>query len=183
MTPLVPRALHSLVRDVDTQAPFDKTLVTEWGAADGVLLAHFDDGVLWGTLTSGLLRLAHVPRAPRARWLTLLDARVFNQTHELRYWRTSNGGCRGVRVSDEPLDGSTTTEYPHSVEANYVLLGDRTSDSAPAGFVIRRAPGGHEHAAPEGAERIWVRHYFQRDSQTGLLREASHRWLGLKGTS
>jgi hypothetical protein len=49
-------------------------------------------------------------------------------------------------------------------------------------FVEMRGRAGERHFPPGSPirTRLRVRHYFQQDPSTGLLRMAEHRWRGLE---
>lgn len=147
---------------------------------DGVVLGHAYDGLIWGRVQNGRLELAtdYVPGvgAP-LRAETLLDLRFFNTEEELRIWP---GGPRlqACRLTE----GRTGQCYAGYQDQSYELLRQPKNPPPPAvPFVLLEGLAGQRHAPPgEPVPRsLTVRHYFERDPETGLLRVAEHRLLGL----
>lgn len=150
--------------------------------AEHFVLAHANDGVIWGRLFDDGLRVAERHAGdpwPELRWSTLLDLRAFGPAGEVRLWRGREGSLRGYSIEDWELDESLVN-YSHSIDREYLLLGKRTEALAPTGlFERRRGRGGEQHAAPSGFTKMSIRHLYQRDVNSGLLRESDQRWRGL----
>lgn len=151
-----------------------------WNGKDGVLLGHAYDGQIWGRVRNGRLELAgdHVPGVGASlRAETMLDLRLFNAGQELRIWP---GGPRlqACRLTE----GQTGQCYAGYQDQSYELLRQPKNPPPPAApFVLLEGLAGQRHAPPgEPVPRsLAVRHYFERDPETGLLRVAEHRLLGL----
>lgn len=159
-----------------SDATVESWLVEVWGEAPGALLAHAFDGVIWGWCQGGLLRSAdRRPRDPWPlfRWETLTNLRIFSQHVELRVWRDGAGIVHARRLVE--IDGD---RFIAAVDRKYLLLGRDVKPHDDA-FDVRRSQRGEQHAVPRGAAQVKVRHSFEVDPQTGLIREAEHRWLGL----
>lgn len=152
-------------------------LIEAWGeSAPGALLVHALDGVIWGWCQGGRLRTAERRPGdpwPLLRWETLTSLRMFSQDTELRVWRDGEGIVHARRLQE--IDGE---RFVAALNRSYVLLGKDVEPRDDA-FEVRRSPRGERHAVPRGAARVKVRHSLEVDPQTGLVREAEHRWLGL----
>lgn len=171
---------HDLVEELlapSREVPLETWLSDTWGdAPPGVLLAHALDGVIWGWCQGRRLRTAerrHGDPWPPLRWETVTSLRVFSHDVELRVWHDSDGLVHARRLSER--DGG---RFIAALDRTYVLLGKDVAQHDGA-FDVRRSPRGERHAVPHGAAYVKVRHSFEADPQTGLTREAEHRWLGL----
>lgn len=107
------------------------------------LLVHSDDGVNWGTVKNGRLVISHdhFPEiAPPLRAITLQQARLFGTTGELLIWRKDEGHVSRFQAATDEAD---------TLQAHYLLWGDRQEGSAKDGFVLL-ADGaeGLRHAPP-----------------------------------
>ena len=68
------------------------------------LLAHADDGVIWGRVDKGVLQTSHsaFPQvSPPLRALTLQQARLFGPDAELLVWRDGEGNWQARLLRDE----------------------------------------------------------------------------------
>lgn len=82
------------------------------------LLAHADDGVIWGRVDeTGHLKTSHeaFPHvSPPLTRITLQQLRLFGQNHELHLWRTEPGRFQGRVIRDkEPPQEKKADEYRH----------------------------------------------------------------------
>ena len=137
-------------------------------ARDGmaILLAHADDGVIWGEVRDGALVLAGsaFPRvAVLLRASTLQQARLFGPTGELRVWRDEKNGFCGVLIRDEESDEVIAEEQ--------WLWGTRDSEPREKFTLLREGSQGMLHAPPLDELRhneravLKVRHYITADEQ------------------
>lgn len=151
-----------------------------------VLLAHADDGVIWGRVENQQLRLP--PRAvheqAELRNETLQMARLFDDAQELFIWRTDERTWQGRELIDG--EGETRNYF----EEAQVLWG--THVEAASGHFARVAEGqqGLRHAVPlqdlkedtdwgdDHPLRLKVRHYLAEDEE-GWLRIAMSRLVDL----
>jgi CRISPR-associated protein (TIGR03984 family) len=149
-----------------------------WGEEDGWALGHADDGVLWGKVEQG--RLIMAPATPLERE-TLLDLRLFNLEHELRIFRRG-AALRACHVT-QARGREEAVCYQAIEQRSYLLLG--RPEQAPEGeFVTLLGPGGQRHTPPRlkgGAAptKLLVRHYYEQEPDSGLLRESTQRYLEL----
>jgi CRISPR-associated protein (TIGR03984 family) len=157
-------------------------LAVLWNREDGVLLGHAYDGLIWGRVRNGRLELAsgflaQVGASLRAE--TLLDLRVFNPQQELRVWQ-AGAGLKACRLTE----GQSGQRYAGYQDQSYQLLRQPNPNKPlqQARFVVLEGLAGQRHAPPgEPVPRcLAVRHYLEGDPETGLLRIAEHRLLGLE---
>lgn len=152
------------------------------------LLAHCDDGVIWGELRDKTLALscdqAAFPKAGLTlRWETLQQARLFGEAGEILIWPGPQGWQARLRRDNtgEPI------EY---IDEPHILWGNRQAPGTipQHGFLqiaegsqgiihappIRRAPTDRERA------RLCVRHYLA-EAETGMVRIVAIRLVRLIG--
>lgn len=145
----------------------------------GYLLAHADDGVIWGRIDADELHIA--PTSPSLRANTLQQARLFSSTGELLLWR-SDSGWRARHVSD--VAGSADDV----IDEDQVLWGDTVVEATPNGFtLVREGSQGMRHAVPIAVTaeqlrqhklRLRVRHYIS-NNEDGEARIALSRLVQL----
>ena len=145
------------------------------------LLAHADDGVIWGQVEDGRLITSHDAFAdvsPPLRTLTLQQARLFGAQVELLLWRGEIGWLARL-VEDAPGSGEHCDE-------GHVLWGNQRHDGCKGFTLVHEGRQGLFHAPPVGVLedafaggrrplRLRVRHYLGADPDTGLVRVAISR--------
>ena len=142
------------------------------------LLAHADDGVIWGQVRDDKLLLAgdNFAVSPPLRAVTLQDARLFGPAAEVHLWRDEESGWRSCVVQDgigNPVE--TLDEY-------HMLWGTQIENSEDGFTWVGDGEIKHYHAPPiegnrlqfgQGGQRrplrLWVRHYLETDDDTGLV--------------
>jgi CRISPR-associated protein (TIGR03984 family) len=165
--------------------------VTEWLSAQArehdltTLLAHADDGVIWGRVDGGGLRTSHdvfgETVSPPLRAVTLQQVHLFGPQAELLVWRGEDGWM--ARLSEETPDGEHYDE-------GQMLWGNQRVDGRDGFTLVSEGRQGLRHAPPvdvDAAEfsadhrplRLQVRHYLQTEAETGLVRVALSRLVGL----
>ncbi|MBK8252395.1 MAG: hypothetical protein IPK82_06965 [Polyangiaceae bacterium] len=167
-----------------------QALAEGWREKTGWIVGHADDGVLWGTIVDGTIRMAvdfNVADATPLRGETLLDLRIFNHGAELRCFR-DGGEITGVLVREKTYPNGEPAEFYATQQMEYALLQAESSnvgsfpDAESNPFGILRGRGGQLHTPPLVDGRLpthlSVRHYFER-LENGLLRMAEHRLLDL----
>lgn len=157
------------------------------------LLAHCDDGVIWGRLESdGRWRRsseAFPKESPPLREQTIQQLRIFGLGGEALLWR-SDGAFHGRWATEgaAPLDEALQPQ-----DESYLLLGDRLLGPPQDGFCVLGDATGSRHAAPiecnqaelgqPGQGRyplhLQVRHYFEQDSESGAVRICMTRLVNL----
>jgi len=150
------------------------------------LLAHADDGVIWGKIGANGLITSHqlVPQlSPLLRLVTLQQLFLFGADDEVRLWRDEDGWL-ACRISD----GGGAEAFDEA----QILWGDKVvRDFTAEGFthVREEKQGGMDHVVPlkvTNAElkarqlRLCVRHFIDYDEQTGESRIALSRLTGVE---
>jgi len=173
---LAPHNLRAPALKVDTAANLTDWLSASWDGGHAWMLAHAFDGVIWGRVVDGTVKTPFDDRrCPQLRWSTLLHLRIFEQeAGELRLWRSGDGRMCAVRVKE--VDGD---RFAARIDRDYQLLGGSGVEQGD-GFDLRTSGTGDAQIVPRGASRLCVRHSYEVDPDTGLLRETEHRWLALR---
>jgi CRISPR-associated protein (TIGR03984 family) len=164
------------------------------------LLAHCDDGVVWGyrdsadtwRLSSGLVFPSLQKSAsPTLRHESLQQVRLFGDEGELLVWR-DEVSLRGRWLHDSGID--SLEEHQRPIDEYYLLLGDRMLDDSMDGFTLVGDAAGSRHSVPvecsagdfdlryrgRGDPPPWplqlhVRHYLEQDERSGTVRIAASR--------
>jgi CRISPR-associated protein (TIGR03984 family) len=153
------------------------------------LLAHADDGVIWGELRDGQLVTSDsvAPEvSPPLRAETLQQARVFAGDAELLLWRDGDNQWH-ARLIRQSADGETPT-FTDVIDEPQMLWG--THGEHRNGFtLLRDGAQGLRHAVPmqlplgqnheTNPPRLWVRHYLQEDPN-GFTRIVVSRLFDLR---
>lgn len=160
------------------------------------LLAHADDGVIWGKSDDGRLITSYDAAqgnaearkvCPPLRLETLQQARLFVKQAELLLWRGGNNSWH-ARLIGDVKDGDTA-EWQDTIDEPQILWG---TDPEPLdhGFtLIRDGAQGLRHAVPLEVTghfteqsrplRLEVRHYL-KDDPTGFTRIVASRLVTLR---
>ncbi len=132
------------------------------------LLAHADDGVIWGEVRDDGLHLSSdiFPNDdspaifPPLRAVTLQQAHLFGPSAELLLWR--DGVDWRARMIQDGL--GENGEY---FDESHLLWGDRAEDHKDGFLLVRQGNEGLRHAPPlpqaELPARLQVRHYLAYD--------------------
>lgn len=180
---------------VPTDFDPERWLVSNAQRDMGFVLAHAEDGVIWGRVENGQLGLAgkrfsQVDVSLDIR--TLQQARLFGPAGEVIVWRTPEGKFLARRIADGPTPSADTIEDQQWLWGTPIGEKDaqgRFSLMERHGFMLlREGKQGLRHAPPIGHlglkldERVMltVRHYIDSDPQTGLAYIADSRLLELR---
>jgi len=185
------KEIQRQVQPVTVEAAFENS-VADWLVRQAqdygltTMLAHADDGVIWGRIEQGRLLTSRdaFPEenvSPVLRALTLQQVRLFSPEAELLLWR-ANGGWQARLI----VDGAG--EAVEFFDEWQILWGTRC-EAIQEGFTLV-ADGAleHRHAPPVGLSdssfasdenrrplRLQVRHYLETDPDSGLVRVALSR--------
>lgn len=154
-------------------------------AREGMLvLAHADDGLLWGRVQDGGFVWPPKEVYEQAQWrqITLQMARLFDADQEVLLWRTGENAWRARRLTDGEGAACSTLDEAQVLWGTEVV-------AAGGGFTcVVEGEQGFRHAMPlvlnEQADltnhplRLDVRHYLSDDE--GWLRISNSRLTGLR---
>jgi CRISPR-associated protein (TIGR03984 family) len=145
-----------------------------------LLLAHADDGVIWGKIVNGALLT--MPSNTPLRAETLQQARLFNSAGEYYVWRDGDGKFHARVIMDSEGEPIECFDEPQ------ILWGDR-AEPAEHGFTeMSDGAQGLVHYVPievtkarsgKRPLRLVVRHYLKTDEH-GFVRVAYSRLVALK---
>lgn len=152
------------------------------------LLAHADDGVIWGRVENGALVTAHdihnihhIRFGPPLRMETLQSARLFSDAGEVFLWRDGDGNFHARAI----IDGEgKPVEY---FDEDHILWGSRVKQAKDGFSLMSDGAQGLQHAVPIAVRsvdrdrrplRLTVRHYLGEDA-FGLVRVACSRLVTL----
>ena len=124
----------------DCKVPVDRVKgSTKW------LLAHQDDGVIWGYRDNDIWKLsseAFPNISPKLNMERIQQLRIFGIEEEFLFWRDSK------TVKCRVVDGGHKANIPEwaaSFEESFIILGDRVVESTRDGFtVIGNAQGSRQ---------------------------------------
>lgn len=134
------------------------------------LLAHADDGVIWGELRNDGLHLsgdAFPDISPRLRAVTLQQVRLFGSAAELLLWRDGSIWQSQVIQGRVIQDGAgEPCEY---YDESHLLWGDRVEEQKDGFLLLRQGSEGlcHTPPLPQTAQlpaQLLVRHYLAYDA-------------------
>lgn len=149
---------------------------------DTLLLAHADDGVIWGKVVNGAL----ITKPQELNSVTLQQARLFNKNAEYFVWRDGDGNFHARIITESEGKGC---EY---FDEDQVLWGNHAEKPDGDGFTkMSDGAQGLVHYVPINvtkAESDWrplrltVRHYLNTDAR-GFVYVAFSRLVCLKEVS
>jgi CRISPR-associated protein (TIGR03984 family) len=146
----------------------------------GFVLAHFDDGVVWGKLIDSALVTSNefAPEiSPPFRLDTLQQAFIFGKRSEIRLWKDELDNWKARRVSD--VEDNTGDNY--RFDEYQILWGTKLKQECPNDFswISEARQQGMEHVVPVKVDdaqlkarqlRLHVRHFINCDGETGQAR-------------
>jgi len=151
------------------------------------LLAHCEDGVIWGELRdNGKLALSCEAFSSKhgldLRWITLQQARLFGKHGELLLWPGPQGWQAILRRDDQ----GNSVEY---IDEEHLLWGEHVRDAKDGFMQIVEGVQGIVHAPPikiaptkatneQARSRLVVRHYLGED-EVGVVRVMGSRLIAL----
>lgn len=169
---------------IDSVAPSKCSKDIAW------LLAYCYDGVTWGCIkndqswrTSSMFFPELCPCISQSN---LLEIRLFGLEREILIWRTESG-FSGRSMVDKP--GQKKNDPCRPDDEIRILLGDQVMATTKDGFTRVRTKSGMEQAIPlvctdkdyaEGRMPcLLMRHYFEQDEETGVVRVAASRLVNV----
>ncbi len=173
---MIDRLLHDVVVGPDFFGNPAEWLANRADPGMKWLLAHADDGVIWGrredngpfTLSGAVFDRRQYPSiAIGLRGLTLQQARVFGEEAELMVWKSGDGFAGRIirETSDFPVSDS--------FDEDHLLWGKDRNDIMDVGArftLLKEGQQGLMHAPPmrmpaRGRMSLTVRHYLDYDDQ------------------
>jgi CRISPR-associated protein (TIGR03984 family) len=145
------------------------------------LLAHADNGVIWGVLDDTALRLSSEifgPDALTLSWETLQQARLFGPQAELRLWQGPSGWQAYVLSDGEG-------ESVEQLDEEHLLWGTQSGKQRDGFTEFVEGSQGIVHTPPLNAApsnrraRLLVRHYIREDD-AGVVRIVLSRVVELR---
>jgi CRISPR-associated protein (TIGR03984 family) len=138
------------------------------------LLAHAEDGVIWGRFDSGKLTTAeqifHQPEFnvdfPSLRVFTLQQCRIFGKNTEVMLWKVSQDDWKARSIEDKYL---SEEDY---ISENQILWGTKAEKESNGFTLVSDGSQGLKHAVPlsgsfKGKDsrflRLKVHHYIHYD--------------------
>lgn len=157
-------------------------------------LAHCDDGVTWGRYDAKmnswhLGNRAFPDLSPSVSQETLQELRLFGESGEALIWRTDSG-LRGRVIGETESESARSkdtdplrpSEESRLVRGNFVVarredeftqIGDGTGAEQVLPLIVST------EQLQKSQIRLVVRHYFERDPETGMIRLAATRLVRL----
>lgn len=111
------------------------------------LLAHADDGVIWGKVVlgeNGARQLRLAPDSVPLSWTTLQSLKLFNPTYELSLWQSGDGWCG--RIIEDAREGEAT--WKESYEEKHLLWGTRCVKVEGGFCLLEHGIEGLRHSVP-----------------------------------
>lgn len=157
------------------------------------LLAHADDGVIWGRrdhdcLITSATVAPHV--SPPLRLATLQCARLFASHAELLLWRDGENAWHARLIRDTHSSAGAT--WQDTMDEPYLLWGTDTQKLTQGFTLMTDGAQGLRHAVPIPVRgtydeehrplRLWVRHYLQEEP-TGFTRIATSRLVNVENVA
>ena len=145
------------------------------------LLAHADDGVIWGRVEGGRLRTAHDvftahDASAALRPPTLQQARLFGVDGELLVWRADESWQARLVLGSQG-------DWVEAYDEWQILWGTRAESKRDGFTLVAEGAQGLRHAPPVELDaalfapeenrhplRLQVRHYLETEPSRGLLR-------------
>ncbi|MBI3950567.1 MAG: TIGR03984 family CRISPR-associated protein [Acidobacteria bacterium] len=154
------------------------------------VLAHADDGVIWGKVDNGQLITSDAVASqvsPPLRLETLQTARLFALHAELLVWRDGDNQWHARLIRD--AKNGEKVIWEGAVDESQVLWGTDTQSLAHGFTLMTDGAQGLRHAVPLEAKgkfdeqsrplRLWVRHYLDEDDN-GFARIVASRLFDLR---
>lgn len=160
------------------------------------LLAHADDGVIWGVVEGTNLHLSgdqgYFPGiSPQLNPLTLQECRLFGPTAELHLWRDDDYTWQARLIRDE-----VGTQQGETLDEEQILWGTKIDEARAKFTLVSDGSQENRHAPPLALSsgdfgstgryrplRLQVRHYLASEDETGLAHIHLSRLVALRVVS
>jgi len=195
-------ACREVMQHLDILGPFEPVawLTEQANGATCWLLAHADDGVIWGKVENGVLMTARDAAqgtahertvndiCPPLREVTLHMARLFNEYGEVLVWRDGNTGEWRARMIYAASDAPQPT-FKEALDEHHLLWGNQATAITAAFTLLNDSGQGLRHVVPVAVDasalplRLRVRHLISEEDDTGFARIAASRLVTLEEKS
>jgi CRISPR-associated protein (TIGR03984 family) len=188
---------REVLQMLDVSTPLDPAtwLVQQAGNSECYLLAHADDGLIWGKVEKGVLTTSHdaargTPYAevsPPLREVTLQTARLFNENGEILLWRDAETSAWQARMIYSTNDEGEAT-FVEAIDERQLLWGNEVAAISDTFTLLSDSGQGLRHIAPLAITadalplRLRVRHLISED-KTGFARITASRLVTLEENS
>lgn len=183
-----------ILKTLDVSTPFDPVawLTQQADSTTSYLLAHADDGVIWGKVENGALTTSHDAArntdhkdiSPPLREVTLQTARLFNENREIMLWRDTETGAWRARMIYAANDDQAAT-FVEAIDERQLLWGNQAEAISDTFTLLSDSGQGLRHIVPVGIPadalplRLRVRHLILED-ETGFAHIAASRLVTLE---
>lgn len=174
--------------DVSTLGRDIRAWISSLPMSYGWLIAYADDGLAWGSLKNGILKLScdiYPDISPPLKASTLKELRVFNEEREVHIWKSGHdfNACL--------LEDAIPDDSEDFVVEDYILIGNSIEDVKDGFTLVADRSRGLRHAVPleinyAGEKRdnsvkmsLIVKHYVNYDEDGQAYVDAS-RMCGIK---
>lgn len=187
-------ACCEILRMLDVPTPLDPDvwLTQQAAGAECYLLAHADDGVIWGKVEDGILTTSHdaahgteyAEISPPLREVTLQMARLFNENGEVLLWRDTDAGEWRARMIYTANDDQDVT-FVEAVDERQLLWGNQAEAISDTFTLLSDSGQGLRHIAPLAIAadalplRLRVRHFIS-ENESGFARITASRLVTLE---
>ncbi len=157
------------------------------------LLAHAEDGVIWGRFDGEKLITSHDVAPPQyalpsLRIETLWSVRIFAPGGELLVWRNEEGEWAARLIAEKELEDASAS-WEKAFEEKQIVLGTQAEGLEQDFALLSEGSQGLRHAMPlplngpideqKRPVRLVVRHYVQQDTY-GFTRVDASRLFDLQ---
>lgn len=188
---------REVLQKLDVPTPLDPAvwLAQQAGDSECYLLAHADDGLIWGKVENGILTTSHdaargTPYAevsPPLREVTLQTARLFNKNGEILLWRDAETSTWQARMIYSTNDEEEAT-FVEAIDERQLLWGNQAQSISDTFTLLSDSGQGLRHIAPLNINgkslplRLRIRHLISED-ETGFARIIASRLVTLEEDS
>lgn len=188
------KACREVLQMLDVPTPLDPAvwLAEQVGDAECYLLAHAEDGLIWGKVVNGVLTTSHdaarntdyAEVSPPLREVTLQTARLFNGNGEILLWRDSETLSWCARMIYTTNDDRAAT-FVEAIDECQLLWGNQVEALSNTFTLLSDSGQGLRHIAPISitAEALPLRlrvRYLISEDETGFARITASRLVTLE---
>lgn len=190
------KSCKEIIQIFDVPTPLNPALWLAEQAGDAAyyLLAHADDGVIWGKVDNGFLTTSHdathgteyAEVSPPLREVTLQAARLFNDNSEILLWRDAETEAWCARMIYAVDDSQEAMLFVEAIDEYQLLWGNQAEAISDTFTLLSHSGQGLHHIAPIAITadalplRLKVRHLIKEDKD-GFAHITASRLVRLEG--